>query len=150
MKKRLSSITIFSVIVTLSIPVSHVFANELSPAITEKDVISALLRNSDVLLKNGAYCNNVGTTKNDQTIGDYISGFWAYHATKTGKNWIEVTTRKLNSEKSIAQKKATEMYLAEVTIFRKDGEENWGWGVSFKIDDSKKVKRDSFTCTGGG
>ncbi|HED33920.1 MAG TPA: hypothetical protein ENJ08_06840 [Gammaproteobacteria bacterium] len=143
MKKRLSLITIFPAIVIFSAP--HVFANELSPIITKKDIVSALFRNSDVLLKNGAYCDNVGTTKNDQTIGDYMAGFWTYHATKTGKNWIEVTTQKLSSEKS-----TTGMYLAKITIFRKDGEENWGWGVSFKIDNNKKVRRDSFTCTGGG
>jgi len=143
MKKRLSLITIFPAIIAVF--VSHAFANELSVTITKKDIVSALFKNSDVLLKNGAYCNDVGTTKSDQTIGDYMSGFWTYHATQTGKNWIEVTTQKLSSKKS-----TTGMYLAKVTIFRKNGEENWGWGISFKIDNNKKVKRDSFTCTGGG
>ncbi|VAW59338.1 hypothetical protein MNBD_GAMMA08-2902 [hydrothermal vent metagenome] len=118
----------------------RVLADESPVAISKKEVLSALIKNADVLLKDGAYCDNVGTTEDDLSIGDYISGFWAFQATTKGKNWIEVTTSKLTEH----------VYLAKVTILRNHGEEEWGWGVSFKIDDNKNVNRHSFTCTGGG
>jgi hypothetical protein len=119
---------------------SAVFAGGESPHLSEKDVLGALMKNLDIQLTDAAHCEGVGVEVSDQTIGGYLSGFWAFHANATGRNWIEVTATKIGSG----------WYLAKVMIYRKDDEENWGWGVSFELDASKHVKRDSFTCLGAG
>ena len=97
------------------------------------------MKNTDVKLSNGAHCQGVGIEQTDQTIGDYLSGFWAFHADTKGQNWLDISTSPTGKG-----------YLAKVMIYRKDGEENWGWGVSFEVDASGKVNRKSFTCLGGG
>lgn len=115
-------------------------ADKTISVLSEKDILTALMKNLDVLLKNAAHCDGMGTDENDRTIGDYLSGFWSFHTSKKGKNWLDINTTK----------SAKGLYLAKVMIYRKDGEENWGWGVSFELDGNKKVKRDSFTCVGAG
>lgn len=126
-------------VVTLAFA-SAVFAGGDSPYLSEKDILAALMKNLDIKLTDAAHCEGVGVEASDQTIGEYLSGFWAFHTNATGKNWIEVTATKID----------TDWYLAKVMIYRKDGEENWGWGVSFEVDASKHVKKSSFTCLGAG
>jgi len=116
------------------------FAGKSNTPLSEKEILSALLASQDVLLKDAAHCKGVGTNENDRSIGEYLSGFWAFHANQKGKNWLDITSKP--SDKGT--------YLAKVMIYRKDGEENWGWGVSFKIGKNGKALRDSFTCLGAG
>ncbi len=108
--------------------------------LSKADVLKALMRNNNVLLKNAKHCNGVGTNEKDRTIGDYLSGFWAFHTNKNGNNWLDINVSKSSDT----------LFLAKVMIYRKNGEENWGWGVSFKLDSKAKVQRDSFTCLGSG
>jgi len=116
------------------------FADKTSAPLNGKEILSALFTSQDVLLKDAAHCDGVGTDEKDRTIGDYLSGFWAFHASQKGKNWLEITSTPADNG----------TYLAKVMIYRKDGEENWGWGVSFRIGKDRKVIRNSFTCLGAG
>lgn len=116
-------------------------ANSSNDTLSEKKIISLLLNNLDVKLSNSQFCENTGTDFSDKTLADYLAGFWGYHTQQTGKNWIEVEA-KSNSEND---------YLAKVMIYRKKDEENWGWGLSFKINKhTLSVNRKSFTCIGSG
>lgn len=114
--------------------------SDSSNIITEKQILSAMTKNFDVLLKDAAHCEGAGTSEDDRTIGDYFSGFWSFHTNRNGKNWLEIKT----------VKKSSDLYSSRVMIYRKDGEENWGWGVSFNIDSSLHVRRHSFACVGAG
>jgi len=127
-------------VITCLLIVQNNIAAKEETSLHKKDILKALFKNQDVLLKKSSHCNGVGTEESDLTIGDYLSGFWAFHGNKNGKNWIEVEI--IKSSNSI--------YLAKVLLYRKDQEENWGWGVSFKLDNKTRVQRDSFTCIGSG
>lgn len=107
---------------------------------SNKQILNALFMNLDVKLTDAEYCEGVGTDTNDKTIGDYLSGFWAYHTDTSGRNWLDISYSKVNDD----------AYIAKVMIYRKNGEENWGWGVSFKINAAAKINRSSFTCLGAG
>lgn len=132
-------ITVFALLALVLISRFSI-ADKAAAAPSEKEILNALFNNLDVPLKNGMHCDNVGIEATDRTIGDYLSGFWRFHTSKEGKNWLDVS----------AQIFAQDIYLAKVMIYRKDGEENWGWGVSFKLGKNKNVLRDSFTCLGAG
>ena len=136
--RKLLSIAIVSLVSIIFI-IPEVYS-DTSVVITDKQILSAMTKNFDVLLKDAAHCDGAGTSEDDKTIGDYFSGFWSFHTSRKGKNWLEIKTIK----------KSSGLYLSRVMIYRKDGEENWGWGVSFNIDSSLHVKRNSFTCVGAG
>lgn len=109
-------------------------------SLSDKEVLKALTSNLDVKLADSAHCQGVGVDEHDETIGDYLSGFWAFHTVRQGSNWIEVSTRV----------KSPGRQIASIMIYREEGEENWGWGVSFVIDSEQAVDRSSFTCLGAG
>lgn len=108
--------------------------------VSDKDILVALFENLDVKLSDAAYCTGAGTDYDDVTIGDYLSGFWVYHTNETGQNRLDISYSIISHD----------TYLAKVMIYRKHGEENWGWGVSFEINEAFKVTRNSFTCLGAG
>ncbi len=115
-------------------------AGKKAPLLSDAIILKALMKNQGVLLKNAKYCNGVTISENDHTIGDYLSGFWAFHANKDGNNWLDINVSKSSDA----------FFLAKVMIYRKSAEDNWGWGVSFKLDKKANVKRSSFTCLGSG
>ncbi len=116
-------------------------ANSSNDTLSEKKIISLLLKNLDVKLSDSHFCENTGTDFSDKTLADYLAGFWGYHTQKSGENWIEVNAKSISKSD----------YLAKLMIYRKKGEENWGWGLSFKINKQNlSVNRNSFTCLGSG
>jgi len=127
-------------VLTCLLIVQNSIAGKEESSLGKKDILKALFKNQDVLLKKSSHCNGVGTDEGDLTIGDYLSGFWAFHNNKKGQNWIEVEVTKSSNS----------IYLAKVLLYRKNKEENWGWGVSFELDSKTKVRRNSFTCIGSG
>ena len=118
----------------------QIMASETGTKPSQKEVLGALMKNLEIKLNDAKHCEGVGVEQTDRTVGDYLSGFWAFHANETGKNWLDISTTSTGKGR----------YLAKVMIYRKDGEENWGWGVSFELDSSNKVNRGSFGCLGAG
>jgi len=112
--------------------------NAATTKLTDKDILSALLKNADVLLKDATHCNIGAVDKNDHTIGDYLSGFWAQHTNKDGKNWIDINTSET----------AQGYTFATIKLYRHEKGVDLGHGISFFIDKNKKIKRDSFSCIG--
>lgn len=118
---------------------------DVTTAPDTKEVLRHLMRNLDLPLTVNSSCSGVGTTADDQTIGDYVSGFWAEHAKKDGQNWLDVTAV---SAKTADGKPAWE---CRVMLRRKDAEDVMGWGVGFLITAADRVVvRQSFRCLGGG
>jgi hypothetical protein len=112
---------------------------------TNKQVLRALLDNLDVNLSTDSSCSSVGTESTDANIGDYISGFLAEQNSDKGKNWIEVVSKRAPAQG------AEPAWQCNVVIRHIDGDDRWGWGVSFlmKARDHSVVKT-SFRCTGSG
>jgi hypothetical protein len=110
-----------------------------------KEIIRALLANQDVSLAVDSSCSGVGTDSRDTNIGDYISGFLAEQTNKKGKNWLDVSARP-------GTPAGTEpMWQCAVVIRHVDGEDRWGWGVTFLMKArDHTVARNSVRCTGSG
>lgn len=110
---------------------------------TDKEVIESLLASQNVSLGVDASCSGVGTDPTDSTIGDYISGFLAEQTTEKGKNWLDISVRPAENSPSLWQ--------CSVVIRHVDGDDRWGWGVSFLMAArDHKVLEQSFRCTGSG
>lgn len=122
---------------------SFIFVGKLAACpLPEKEILYILMQNHDVPLSVDSSCKNVGTEIEDKTIGEFISGFWAYHVETTSKNWIKVQSRSLDRRRCEAM----------VKIYGENGEEViGGWGVSFIINNANhKADRTSFKCLGSG
>jgi hypothetical protein len=110
-----------------------------------KEVLRYLMRNLDVPLTVDSSCNGVGTTSDDLTIGDYLSGFWAEHAQKDGQNWLVVTAVPAVTPDGKAA------WQAAVMVQRRDAYDVMSWGAGFLITAADRVVvRQSFRCLGGG
>lgn len=122
---------------------SFIFAAEVAACpLSEKEILYILMQSHDVPLSVDSSCKNVGTDKKDKTIGEFISGFWAYHVETTSKNWIQVQSRSLDRKRC----------EASVKIYGENGEDViGGWGVSFIFNKADhKADRKSFKCLGSG
>lgn len=85
----------------------------------------------------------MGTDPTDSTIGEYISGFLAEQTTQKGRNWLDVSAGPAEN--------STPLWKCSVVIRHVDGEDRWGWGVSFLMGaKDHKVVEQSLRCTGSG
>jgi len=111
---------------------------------TRKEVIRALLSVHDVSLSNDSSCTNVGTNPSDTNIGDYISGFLAEQTDK-GQNWLDIRTKRASAA-------ASELaWDCDFVIRHVDGDDRWGWGVSFQMRaKDHTVVKTSIRCKGSG
>lgn len=110
-----------------------------------KQLISTLIRNSGIPLSVSATCVNAGTSRDDTTIGDYISGFLAELGDADAKNTItaSVSDDPQNGESST--------WIARVMIAQSHGEVVWRWGVEFAVrKHDLTADPDSFRCIGAG
>jgi hypothetical protein len=122
-----------------------VVAVDVSKPPNTKEVLRYLMRNLDVPLTVDSSCNGVGTTVDDRTIGDYLSGFLAEHAQRGGQNWLDVTSVPAATPDGRAA------WESRVMVRRKNAEDEMGWGVGFVITAADRVVvRRSFRCLGGG
>lgn len=111
---------------------------------TRKEVIRALLALHDVSLSTDSSCRNVGTDPSDTNIGDYISGFLAEQTDK-GKNWLDIRTKRASAAG------LEPAWDCDFVIRHVDGDDRWGWGVSFQMRaKDHTVVKTSIRCTGSG
>jgi hypothetical protein len=112
---------------------------------TDKEVLRSLLASQNVKLTVDESCTGVGTDSADSTIGDYISGFLAQQTSEKGKNWLDISVRPNPAENG------TSLWKCVVVIRHVNGDDRWGWGVSFLIGATDhKILEKSFRCTGSG
>lgn len=114
-----------------------------------KEAIQLLLRNLDVSLKVDPSCAGVGTGFEDKTIGDYLGGFLAeFSGGDDAHHWIDASCEPAGGE---ATGTAPAGWTCDVVLHRSAGEEEWGWGVRFRINASdRSLSRDSIRCLGAG
>lgn len=110
-----------------------------------KQLISTLIRNSGLPLTVSYTCVNAGTSRDDETIGDYISGFLAEFEDADANNSITA------SVSDDPQGDESSPWIARVMIAQSHGEIVWRWGVEFAVrkHDLTAVP-DSFRCIGAG
>lgn len=107
---------------------------------TAKQVVQWALQSQAVPLSVDRSCHGVGTDPSDQTIGAYLSGFLAEQTGPPGANWVETACKPA---------KAGQGWECTLTLRRQRGEDEWGWGVRFRVANGQ-VDRSSFRCVGSG
>jgi hypothetical protein len=130
-----------------SVPVAEIAAKTYAAASppTQKQVLRALLQIQDVDLAGIPSCSGVGTEPTDVNIGDYISGFLAEQGSSKGGNSIEVSTKEDQDANHAPA------WRSEVVIRHLDGDDRWGWGVSFLMRPTNhSVVKESIQCVGAG
>lgn len=111
---------------------------------TPKETIRILLANQDASVSAIPSCSKAGTDLSDRNLGDYLSGFMAEQKSAPGKNWIETSAKAHMSA-------STKLWLCTVILRHVDGDDRWGWGVSFDVRAlDHSVIQDSFQCVGSG
>lgn len=126
-------------------PVTPPVDSTISQHPSAKQLIATLIRNSSVPLSVSATCVNAGTSRDDATIGDYISGFLAELGDADAKNTItaSVSDDPKNGESST--------WIARVMIAQSHGEIVWRWGVEFAVRKHDfTADPNSFRCIGAG
>jgi hypothetical protein len=126
-------------------PAAPAPARPLPDAPARKAILEALLANMDVKLAVHPSCMGVGTEADDQTIGDYLSGFVAEFERGESRNWIEATAQ------SAASASGEPVWRADVMLHHAAGDDEWGWGVRFDLRKADgRAVRESFQCLGAG
>jgi len=110
------------------------------PTVAERDALSNLMRHQDIPLKKAKYCDGAGPFADEKTIGDYFSSIWSWHVVEDAKNTIDISMRKLKNNNTFVL----------IMVISNHKEYTWSQGVSFEMDNNKKVLRDSFACVGSG
>lgn len=112
---------------------------------TAKEAIKLVLANSDIPLSSDPSCKAVGTSPNDKTILDYLSGVLSFQVNEDSENKIGFT---FTQEKG---KKNELIWVCDLTFYGKDAEDVWSNGIRFKmLDSDRKLLRDSVKCIGAG
>lgn len=112
---------------------------------SRKEIIRVLLRNGAYPLSGDPSCSGVGTEPKDTDVIDFLSGFIAEQDKPDGGNWIEASaspTQEANGER---------LWQSNVVIRHAQGDDVWGWGVSYKMRGrDHSIVPGSIRCTGSG
>ena len=109
---------------------------------TKKQVVEALLASRSVPLSVDPSCSGVGVDPSDSTIGEYLSGFLA-EQTPDGENWLDISVEPSQDGAAV--------WKCNVVVRHVNGDDRWGWGVSFLIGAKDHAPIEgSYRCTGGG
>jgi len=112
---------------------------------TAKEAVKQVFLNGDILLSAGKNCESVGTSKEDRTILDFLSGVLSFQAEPNAKSAIEFSFKQ---EKG----KRNELVWVCDLLFRGGDEETpWSNGIRFKMRNSdRRLMRESVMCIGTG
>jgi len=111
-----------------------------------KDVLWIVMKNYDLPLSTSESCEGVGTSFEDETLGDYFAGFWQYHNCEDCNNSLDIQIAK--GDQPLVESKHWNIR------FMINGEtegETWSWGAAFAIEDEGwKIIPSSLRCLGAG
>ena len=112
---------------------------------TAKEVVKQIFLNGNILLSAGKNCESVGTSKDDRTILDFLSGVLSFQTEPNTNNAIEFTFKQ---EKG----KRNEIVWVCDLLFRGGVEESPASnGIRFKMRNSdRRLMRESAMCIGTG
>jgi hypothetical protein len=112
---------------------------------TAKEALRLILANGDIPLTINATCKDVGASRDDKTIFDYLTGLLSFQTEPDSASHIEF---KYKAEKN---KRDEALWICDLMFYGKDGDDEWSWGVRFAMRDSnRKLIRSSVVCTGSG
>ena len=110
-----------------------------------KEIVRLLLSLRDIPLRVHESCAAAGTGTSDVDLGDFVSGWLTELKSGTGANWIEASAKPENL------KGDPQPGWKCVVMFRHvNGDDRWGWGVSFSVRASRQPLQNSIRCLGAG
>jgi hypothetical protein len=111
-----------------------------------KEIIRLLLSMQDVPLSEHETCATAGTSLSDANLGDFVSGWLVELKKGRGQNWVDTSAKptKLGPEQELG-------WQCTVMFRHVNGDDRWGWGVSFdmKASDRRPIV-SSIRCLGAG
>jgi len=112
---------------------------------TAKEAIRQVLLNGNILLSAAEHCKSMGTSAEDKTILDFLSGVLSFQAEPETKNSVEF------SFKQETIKPNDVVWVCDLLFRGGDAESPSGNGVRFKIRNAdRKLMRESLMCIGTG
>jgi hypothetical protein len=112
---------------------------------TAKEAVKQVFLNGDILLSAGKNCESAGTSKDDRTILDFLSGVLSFQAEPNASGAIEFSVK---SEKG---KAGEAVWICDLLFRISDEESPASNGVRFKMRNSdRRLMRDSLMCIGTG
>lgn len=151
MKNMKNRIFRFSLIGIVSLALSSAAAGQTKKTnakLTEptaKEAVKQVFLNGDILLSAAKNCESVGTSKDDRTILDFLSGVLSFQAEASAGGAIEFSFK---SEKG---KRNEAIWICDLLFRISDEESPASNGVRFKMRNSdRRLMRDSLMCIGTG
>jgi hypothetical protein len=132
---------------------SGTMAREIRVALppTTKSVIGAMFLSAEVSLGVDRFCHGVGTDFEDDTIGEYLSGFLEELNDPDGHNYVQVEIIEGTQAASNGTQTTENGWTSRVWFGKSQGEEVWRWGVEFFIRARDGVvDSTSYRCVGAG
>jgi hypothetical protein len=112
---------------------------------TAKEAIKQIFLNGDVLLSAVKDCQSVGTSRNDRTILDFLSGVLSFQAEPNTSNAIEFTFKQERGKRSEL------VWVCDLSFRGGDEESPSSNGVRFKMRNAdRRLMRESVSCIGTG
>lgn len=117
---------------------------------TAQDALKAVFTNGNILLSSIASCKRQGTTSEDKTILDYLSGVIGFQAEPKSRNSLEFTVKLIR--KNGRPRWEAELLFNSRFQSKKDADEVISSnGVKFQMrTQDKKMIPGSLKCTGTG
>lgn len=111
-----------------------------------KEVVRLLLNLRDIPLRSHGSCATAGTSISDADLGDYVSGWLAELKQSRGANWLEASAK----PEAVTPERQPG-WRCTVMFRHVDGDDRWGWGVSFLVRASdRRLVQNSIRCLGAG
>lgn len=112
---------------------------------TAKEAIKQVFLNGDILLSAGQNCRTVGTSEDDKTILDFLSGVLSFQAEPDTKNSIEFSFKQERGKRNEI------VWLCDLIFRGGDEESPASNGIRFKMRNAdRKLIRESLMCIGTG
>ncbi len=112
---------------------------------TVKEAIKQVILNGDIPLSVGKNCESVGTSPDDKTILDFLSGVLSFQAAPNSANQIEFVFKQEKGSRNEI------VWICDLMFRGKDDEDVWSNGIRFKmLNSNRKLIRESLSCIGTG
>lgn len=113
---------------------------------TAKEAIKLIFANGNIPLSVNSSCKDVGSSKTDKTISDYLSGLLSFQTEPDSNNRIGFSFKEEKGKRNEV------LWICDLMFFGKGkDEEIWSWGIRFTLRDTdRKLIRNSVICLGAG
>ncbi len=112
---------------------------------TAKEAIKQVFLNGDILLSAAKDCQSMGTSSDDKTILDFLSGVLSFQAEPNTKNAVEFSFKQEKGKRNEI------VWICDLLFRGGDEESPSGNGIRFMMRNAdRRLMRESVMCIGTG